>query len=1276
MNNRGDKHPAFNMGTLYSCLLALLFLIPSYASAGNFGPELPIAEVAYDQQNPHEVFIPDKGSDGLYFVVWEDWRNINTTGADIYGQFIRVDSTTGYGVACGNAFIISNAPGNQTAPRVDYRNGTLLGDNNSVLVVTWQDTRGSVSGPPVGSASTNPGGFIWYQAINIKTLDPDSDPTCSGAVQSTAVSVDFQNDSLSGTSYSVTSRALPKIAYDIVGDRFVLAWVESRSARKTMNYTPFPFFPSFQADWVYGDTQFVGFAAIKGDLSGYQTAPEIITRVQDPSGTIDFTRARLIAELDGPYNSQRTYEIFDQVANVDLSCDSTQAECLLVWEALKGTVEVAYTCAKAVPPETESIPGYCSPADTITIDTTNTKTTYDYASGIYGLYEKDINLGIGSPRISEYCAGVNMPSSPDCTAGTTTQGQSPAIGFDSISKRFLVTWDDMRNGINTKIYGQLISSGSSFYNKNFIISYEDTNGDGQQDPNVANSAQTGSFVSFDPVNERFFVIWQDGRNTSVSLPNLDIYGQRVNLDGSLSGDNYAVSTLPYNQLHPVIAYNVDDEDYLVVWKDARNTDANLNGKGDGCTTSSGPGTGNKPCGADIFGQEFSLEQASLTLLNPDSTELAPPILQNFQNPSGSGSVGVGSFATQSFIIKNTGDAILHIDCIDYLCRGGTKPASSILPFTFDGLPTELTTCNDGVTLDLAPAAQLTLTVRFTPTVAGSFNESFCILSDGGNPQVSLSGLSIEPVIQIISPTSISPFDFGSVNIGSFKDQIFTVKNAGLAPLIISSITAPTAPFSIQSDSCSGQTIATGLTCAVTVRFTPTAVVVSNSQFTINSNDPVTPNLIVAIKGTGVGAAHITAMPTTINFGPVQINQKVQQTITVTSSGTNPLTISPVVPPSAPFSIFSNNCPGSLSVGNSCQIVVQFAPTSTGTVSSSFVISSNDPTTPSLTINLSGTGVVTPVISVNPTSYNFPSTAVGSTSNEVFNVSNVGTAPLTISGFTNPALTDFSIAGSTCIGTLAPLGMCTVTIAFTPASGGFKSSSFAILSNDPVNPSFTVLLSGSGSVSPMINAVPNPLSFGSHQVGAMTSLNITVSNSGLATLNITSVSNPAAPFSVTSDGCLGPLASKASCQITVQFAPTSGGLANSSIIIASNDPTTPSLTVNLTGTGTTPPTIMLNPTSINFGAHSIGTSSPPQTVTVTNIGGANLTISSVQYPGAPFSVISNTCTGQTLAPLGTCTVTLVFNPTRKAVFNPYYLTFKSNDPVNPSSRVTLSGQGVK
>ena len=69
-------------------------------ATGNYTAALP-----EDQQNPNSIYLADKN---IYFVVWEDWRNRNTTGADIYGQFVNPDGTI-----CGSSFPLTNAPGNQ-----------------------------------------------------------------------------------------------------------------------------------------------------------------------------------------------------------------------------------------------------------------------------------------------------------------------------------------------------------------------------------------------------------------------------------------------------------------------------------------------------------------------------------------------------------------------------------------------------------------------------------------------------------------------------------------------------------------------------------------------------------------------------------------------------------------------------------------------------------------------------------------------------------------------------------------------------------------------------------------------------------------------------------------------------------------------------------------------------------------------------------------------------------------------------------------------------------
>lgn len=1056
----------------------------------------------------------------------------------------------------------------------------------------------------------------------------------------------FPPGKVAGTD-TLVSRRVPNIYYDEIGDQFWITWKETRSVRHLISELCFAGAgrANHIASWNFDDSDFVGYVMLDGGTLAEEPSFSGVTGA-DVFRNEDTSTARIISTSITPLSETREYESFQLTANPDVSCDSTSPQCLIVFEGIRTKQTLTCTCVD------NNANKICDLADTVT-DSLTSASFDDGKVHIYGITDNYVDLPMTMMKLDASSSDTHYPS----------------VGFDPITQRFLTAWEDLRDGSNTKVYGQLIQSGGGLYNSNFIISYEDTNGDGQQDTNVANSKQTKPFVSYDPVNQRFFVVWQDGRNTMLSLENLDIYGQKVDAEGSLRGDNYAVFTLPYNQYIPTIAYNTITDQFLAVWKDARNTDKGT------CSAGGGVGTGTSPCGSDVYGQRFTLGNPALTLLNPDNTPLAPPLLSAFENPPGSGSVDVGLSAPQSFKVKNTGDTTIHIDCING--SDECNPTLDIDPFSFDGLPSQLTTCCDGQTIDLVPSAELTFTVRFTPVTGGSFNKFFVIKSDGGSPQVNLSALSKEPDITIFSPAV--PFNFGNVFTGSTKQQTFVIKNIGLATLVISSVSNPVTPFSIVSDGCSGQNVTPGSTCSIVVKFAPAGAGGFNSQFTINSNDPDTPTLNVSVLGTGVAAPHMQVSPTTINFGNVQLGHNGQQDITIGNNGTAALTILAITPPVAPFSIVNNTCPVSpatLAIGGNCQLTVQFAPTVTGGVSSSIGISSDDPSQPVVTINLSGTGVATPQISVSPGSFNFASTPVGSTASQNFQVTNIGTTPLNITGFTNPT-GDFSIQSSNCVGTLSPTLSCNIAIAFSPISAGFKLSSFQINSNDPVTPVFTVLLSGAGSTLPAINVSPAAVDFGSIISGLSGTQNITVTNSGSANLTISSVSAPASPFSITSNGCLSAsLAHGASCQITVQFAPTATGPFSSTITIASNDPTTPNVDIDLTGTATAPAKIqVLPPSPVDFGNVVKGTVSTPQTITVTNIGGANLIISAVKYPQSPFRVKEDNCTGATLGASESCAISVVFNPISKGNFNAYYMFISSNDASNPKVQVTLTGVGI-
>jgi hypothetical protein len=107
----------------------------------------------------------------------------------------------------------------------------------------------------------------------------------------------------------------------------------------------------------------------------------------------------------------------------------------------------------------------------------------------------------------------------------------------------------------------------------------------------------------------------------------------------------------------------------------------------------------------------------------------------------------------------------------------------------------------------------------------------------------------------------------------------------------------------------------------------------------------------------------------------------------------------------------------------------------------------------------------------------------------------------------------------------------------------------------------------------------------------------------------------------------------------------------------------------------PPNITITPVSHEFGSLEVGSSpSPENTFTVGNDGTGNLVIDTVNQPSPPFSMTADNCSGQTLAPSATCTVTISFTPTAVTTYFGNF-TIDSNDPDSASTPVGLSGDGI-
>jgi hypothetical protein len=116
-------------------------------------------------------------------------------------------------------------------------------------------------------------------------------------------------------------------------------------------------------------------------------------------------------------------------------------------------------------------------------------------------------------------------------------------------------------------------------------------------------------------------------------------------------------------------------------------------------------------------------------------------------------------------------------------------------------------------------------------------------------------------------------------------------------------------------------------------------------------------------------------------------------------------------------------------------------------------------------------------------------------------------------------------------------------------------------------------------------------------------------------------------------------------------------------------------VALTGTGIAAAALSVNPTSLTFSTQQPGVASAPQTVTVSNTGGAAMANVGFQITGpaaASYTIGVTTC-GTTLIGGGSCTVQVIFTPPATDATAATLTVSSSTLGVTPAS-VSLNGSG--
>lgn len=220
-----------------------------------------------------------------------------------------------------------------------------------------------------------------------------------------------------------------------------------------------------------------------------------------------------------------------------------------------------------------------------------------------------------------------------------------------------------------------------------------------------------------------------------------------------------------------------------------------------------------------------------------------------------GEVAPGSSSTQTFLIKNTGDATLEnievsldVGDPDAGQFGITQPAEN----------------------SIAPGAGRTFTATFAPDSAGSRTATLRVESndlDEGSFEVELTGTAVlSPEIGVRDGTrvleSTDTVAFGEVVRGGFAERVFTIENTGNGALTGLAVSIATAPGSTawSVTELPQATVAPAGSTSFRLRFTPAGYGPSSVAVQIASNDASENPFVIHCEGNSIADGPRVARP--------------------------------------------------------------------------------------------------------------------------------------------------------------------------------------------------------------------------------------------------------------------------------------------------------------------------------------------------------------------------------------------------------------------------------
>lgn len=177
----------------------------------------------------------------------------------------------------------------------------------------------------------------------------------------------------------------------------------------------------------------------------------------------------------------------------------------------------------------------------------------------------------------------------------------------------------------------------------------------------------------------------------------------------------------------------------------------------------------------------------------------------------------------------------------------------------------------------SPSPDTTVSLRLTGLTTGTLYNVAVTAVDGAGRESGCSSVASAVARAEFSVSPTGTINFGTIKVGSYAEQTFTVSNTGGGT--ISGSAAVAAPFSVTSGS-SFTLGGLGATQAVRVRFTPTTTTTVSTTLSFTANGST-----VSVIVTGTGASNDTTAPSVTITSPTSSSTYTATGTSLTLGGT-------------------------------------------------------------------------------------------------------------------------------------------------------------------------------------------------------------------------------------------------------------------------------------------------------------------------------------------------------------------------------------------------------